>query len=254
MLIRLFHTIGEYILFLGKVITKPEKWWIFYRETVKEVEKLGLNSIGIIAIISAFMGAVITIQTAYNTENPLLPNYLIGVAARDSILLEFSSTIVALILAGKVGSNIASEIGTMRVTEQIDALEIMGVNSASYLVLPKIVAAMVFNPFLCIMSIFVGIAGGWAVGSFTGVITTQQYLEGILYVFIPYYIVYAIIKTVVFAFIITSVSSFYGYTVSGGSLEVGSSSTKAVVYSSVVVLLFNLILTQLLLSWYALRT
>jgi phospholipid/cholesterol/gamma-HCH transport system permease protein len=243
-----FHTIGQYILFLGKVITKPEKWWIFYRETVKEIDKLGINSIGIIAIISAFMGAVITIQTAYNTENPLLPSYLIGVAARDSILLEFSSTIVALILAGKVGSNIASEIGTMRVTEQIDALEIMGVNSANYLVLPKIVATMLFNPFLCIMSIFVGITGGWAVGVFTGVVTTQEYLDGILYVFIPYYIVYAIIKTIVFAFIITTISAFYGYYVSGGSLEVGRSSTKAVVFSSVVILLFNLILTQLLLS------
>jgi phospholipid/cholesterol/gamma-HCH transport system permease protein len=243
-----FHTIGQYILFLGKVITKPEKWWIFYRETVKEIDKLGINSIGIIAIISAFMGAVITIQTAYNTENPLLPSYLIGVAARDSILLEFSSTIVALILAGKVGSNIASEIGTMRVTEQIDALEIMGVNSANYLVLPKIVATMLFNPFLCIMSIFVGITGGWAVGVFTGVVTTQEYLDGILYVFIPYYIVYAIIKTIVFAFIITTISAFYGYHVSGGSLEVGRSSTKAVVFSSVVILLFNLILTQLLLS------
>lgn len=243
-----FQTIGQYLLFMGKVITRPEKWWIFYRETVKEIEKLGINSIGIIAIISAFMGAVITIQTAYNTENPLLPSYLIGVAARDSILLEFSSTIVALILAGKVGSNIASEIGTMRSTEQIDALEIMGVNSASHLALPKIVAAMVFNPLLCIMSIGVGITGGWAVGVFTGVVTTQEYLDGILYAFIPYYITYGVIKTIVFAFIITSVSAYYGYYVDGGSLEVGRSSTKAVVYSSVVVLLFNLILTQLLLS------
>ncbi|MDY0254834.1 MAG: ABC transporter permease [Tenuifilaceae bacterium] len=245
---QLFHIIGRYILFMGKVIAKPEKWKIFYRDTVKEIDKLGINSIGIIAIISFFMGAVITIQTAYNTENPLLPNYLIGVAARDSILLEFSSTIVALILAGKVGSNIASEIGTMRISEQIDALEIMGVNSASHLVLPKIVAAMLFNPFLCIMSNAVGIIGGWIVGNLAGVITTQQYVEGILYAFIPYYIVYGVIKTIVFAFIITSVSAFYGYYVSGGSLEVGRSSTKAVVYSSVVILLFNLILTQLLLS------
>ena len=245
---QLFHTIGQYVEFLAKVFSRPEKGWIFYRETVKEIEKLGLNSIGIIAIISAFMGAVITIQTAYNTENPFLPSYLIGLAARDSILLEFSSTIVALILAGKVGSNIASEIGTMRVTEQIDALEIMGVNSANYLVLPKISAALLFNPFLCIMSIGVGITGGWAVGVFTGVVTTQEYIDGILYAFIPYYIVYALIKTLVFAFIITTVSAFYGYYTEGGSLEVGKSSTKAVVFSSVNILLFNLILTQLLLS------
>jgi phospholipid/cholesterol/gamma-HCH transport system permease protein len=233
---------------MGKVLRKPDKWWIFYREMVKEIEKIGLNSIWIVAIISTFMGAVITMQTAYNTENPFLPNYLIGVAARDSILLEFSSTIVALILAGKVGSSIASEIGTMRVSEQIDALEVMGVNSANYLVLPKVVAAVVFNPFLCIMSIFVGIAGGWVAGCLTGVISTQQYLEGILYAFEPYYVLYAVIKTIVFAIIITTISAFYGYYVRGGSLEVGSSSTKAVVYSSVTILLFNIMLTQLLLA------
>lgn len=248
MLIRLFQTVGQYLLFMGKVLRKPDKWWIFYREMVKEIEKIGLNSIWIVAIISTFMGAVITMQTAYNTENPFLPNYLIGVAARDSILLEFSSTIVALILAGKVGSSIASEIGTMRVSEQIDALEVMGVNSANYLVLPKVVAAVVFNPFLCIMSIFVGIAGGWVAGCLTGVISTQQYLEGILYAFEPYYVLYAVIKTIVFAIIITTISAFYGYHVSGGSLEVGSSSTKAVVYSSVTILLFNIMLTQLLLA------
>ncbi|MDY0202309.1 MAG: ABC transporter permease [Bacteroidales bacterium] len=247
-MIRVFQNIGEYILFLGKVMSKPEKRRIFYRDTVKEIDKLGINSIVIVAIISAFMGAVITIQTAYNTENPILPDYLIGLAARDSILLEFSSTIVALILAGKVGSHIASEIGTMRVTEQIDALEIMGVNSASQLVLPKITAAVLFNPFLCILSNAVGILGGLVVGSLTGAISSQQYIEGILFAFTPYYVFYGIIKTVVFAFIITSISSFQGYYVSGGSLEVGRASTRAVVNSSVVILLFNLILTQLLLS------
>jgi phospholipid/cholesterol/gamma-HCH transport system permease protein len=163
-------------------------------------------------------------------------------------LLEFSSTIVALILAGKVGSNIASEIGTMRVTEQIDALELMGVNSASYLILPKVVATLVFNPFLTLISIIVGILGGWIAGTSSGVITSQDFIYGIQYAFIPYYITYAIIKTLFFAFIITSVSAFQGYYVEGGSLEVGRASTKAVVYSSVTILLFNVILTQLLLS------
>lgn len=242
------HSIGMYVILLGKVFAKPEKKRIYYKQTIREIEKLGLNSIGIVAIISAFMGAVITIQTAYNTENPLLPNYLIGLAARDSILLEFSSTIVALILAGKVGSNIASEIGTMKVTQQIDALEIMGVNSASYLILPKIIATLFFNPFLTMLSIVIGILGGWSVGVFTGVVTTQQYIDGIQYAFIPYYITYALIKTEFFAFIITTISAFHGYYVEGGSLEVGRASTKAVVTSSVVILLFNLILTQLLLS------
>ncbi|MDP4207447.1 MAG: ABC transporter permease [Bacteroidota bacterium] len=244
----LFYHLGQYYMLMGKVFAKPEKHKLFYKQFVKEVSALGLSSLGIIAIISLFMGAVITIQTAYNTENPLLPPYLIGLAARDSILLEFSSTMIALILAGKVGSSIASELGTMRVTEQIDALEIMGVNSAGYLILPKITAAMAFNPFLCLVSMTVGIFGGWLVGTAVGVITTEQYIIGIQYAFEPYYITYSVIKTIVFAFIITSISAYYGYNVEGGSLEVGRSSTRAVVYSSVVILLFNLILTQLLLS------
>ncbi|BDX37423.1 ABC transporter permease [Tenuifilaceae bacterium CYCD] len=245
---RVFHSFGEYILLLKKVFSKPEKGKVYYIQTVKEIDKLGIKSIGIVAIISFFMGAVITLQTAYNTENPFLPDYLIGLGTRDSILLEFSSTIIALILAGKVGSNIASELGTMRVTEQIDALEIMGVNSASYLILPKVFATMLFNPFLTMLSINVGIIGGWAAGISAGVISSQSYIEGIRYGFVPFYITYSLIKTVVFAFLITTISAFYGYNVQGGSLEVGRASTKAVVVSSVFILLFNLILTQLLLS------
>jgi phospholipid/cholesterol/gamma-HCH transport system permease protein len=233
---------------LGKVFSRPEKTRIYYKQTVKELVSLGLRSIGIVTIISFFMGAVITLQTAYNTENPIYPTYLIGLGCRDSILLEFSSTIVALILAGKVGSNIASEIGTMRVTEQIDALELMGVNSASYLILPKIVATLVFNPLLTLISIIVGIIGGWIAGTAAGVVTSQDFIYGIQYAFIPYYVTYAIIKTLFFAFIITSISAYQGYYVEGGSLEVGRASTKAVVYSSVTLLLFNVILTQLLLS------
>lgn len=243
----LFFHIGRYFILMKKVFAKPERHGLYYQQFLREIENLGLNSLGIVAIISAFMGAVITIQTAANVENPLLPSYLIGVAARDSILLEFSSTMVALILAGKVGSSIASELGTMRVTEQIDALEIMGVNSAGYLIMPKILAAMIFNPFLTLVSMAVGISGGWAIGTLTEVITTQEFILGIRYAFIPYYITYGLIKTVVFAFIMTSIASYYGYYVEGGSLEVGRSSTRAVVYSSVVILMFNLILTKLLL-------
>jgi len=190
----LFHALGDYILLMKRVFSKPEKKLVYYRQIIKEIESLGINSIGIVAIISAFMGAVITLQTAYNTENPFLPNYIIGLAARDSILLEFSSTIVGLILAGKVGSNIASEIGSMRVSEQIDALEIMGVNSASFLILPKIIATVLFKPILTILSVVVGIFGGWSVGVFTGVITTQDYINGVQHGFVPFYITYALIK------------------------------------------------------------
>jgi phospholipid/cholesterol/gamma-HCH transport system permease protein len=245
---RFLSQVGLYFLFLKKVFSKPEKPRIYYKQTMTELVSLGVTSIGIIAIISFFMGAVITLQTAYNTENPIYPAYLIGLGCRDSIILEFSSTVSALILAGKVGSNIASEIGTMRVTEQIDALEIMGINSASYLTLPKIVATLIFNPLLTLMSISIGIFGGWIAGSVSGVITSANFIYGIQYAFVPYYITYSLIKTVFFAFIITSISAFQGYHVAGGSLEVGRASTKAVVYSSVLILLFNVILTQLLLS------
>jgi phospholipid/cholesterol/gamma-HCH transport system permease protein len=243
-----FYQVGKYFIFLRKVFARPEKASMYYSQIVKELVKLGVNSIGIVLIISIFIGAVITIQTAINITNPLFPHYLISLTVRDSILLEFSSTVVALILAGKVGSNIASEIGTMRVTEQIDALEIFGVNSASYLALPKIAAAMIFNPFLTLMSMFIGILGGWIAGVASGAVTSEEFIYGVQYAFVPYYVIYGLIKAEVFAFIITSVSAFNGYYVSGGSLEVGRASTKAVVYSSVVILFFNVILTLLLLT------
>jgi phospholipid/cholesterol/gamma-HCH transport system permease protein len=245
---KLFYHIGRYFILLKKVFSRPEKTKILVRSIVKEIDSLGINSLGIVIIISIFMGTVITLQTAYNLENPLIPSYLVGLTARDSMILEFSSTIVGLILAGKVGSNIASEIGTMRISEQIDALEIMGVNSASHLILPKIIAASLINPFLTIISIFVGIVGGYLATVFTGAITPDSYIYGIHYVFIPFYITYALVKTVFFAFIITSVPAYHGYYSSGGALEVGKSSTMAVVYSSVLILLFNVLLTQLMLA------
>lgn len=245
---KIIFNIGKYFLLLSRVFAKPEKQSVYYKQIVKEIQSLGINSIGIVIIISAFMGAVITLQTAYNMENPLLPLYLIGLGCRDSMILEFSSTMIALILAGKVGSNIASELGTMRITEQVDALEIMGVNSASYLILPKIIAAVFFNPILTLISITVGVFGGWIAVVATGVVSSEYFIIGIQYAFVPFYVTYAMVKTVFFAFIITSVSSYHGYFVKGGSYEVGKASTKAVVYSSIVILLFNVILTQLLLS------
>jgi phospholipid/cholesterol/gamma-HCH transport system permease protein len=241
------YYLGQYFLFLNKVFSKPEKFRVYYQQTILEILKLGVSSIYIVAIISVFIGAVITIQGALNATLPMFPKYLIGYGVRDSLILEFSSSVIALILAGKVGSNISSEIGAMRVTEQIDALEIMGVNSTSFLVLPKIIATMLFNPILTIISIVVGIIGGWAAGILTGVITSSEFIYGIQRNFNPFYVTYSIVKTIVFAFIITSIAAYQGYNVSGGSLEVGKASTKAVVYSSIVILFFNLILTQLML-------
>ena len=243
-----FFHIGRYFLLLLRVFSKPDKGRIFFKLILREVENLGVNSLGIVLIISVFMGAVITLQTAYNLENPLIPAYLVGLTARDSMILEFSSTIVGLILAGKVGSNIASEIGTMRISEQIDALEIMGVNSANHLILPKIIAAVFINPFLTIISIFVGVFGGYLAAVVTGAVSTADYIYGVHYAFIPFYITYTLVKVLFFAFIITSVPAYHGYYASGGALEVGKSSTLAVVYSSILILLFNVILTQLLLT------
>jgi len=243
-----FSLFGSYYLFIVTVFSKPQKLSWFRKQLLHEINSLGINSLTIVTIISMFMGAVITIQTAYNIDSPFIPIYAVGLATRDSIILEFSPTIISLILAGKVGSNIASEIGTMRVTEQIDALEIMGINSASYLVLPKIVAALIINPFLILISMFLGIFGGWMFGVIAGSVTTTEYEIGIQYAFKIFYIVYALIKTIFFAFIITSISAFFGYRTKGGALEVGSSSTKAVVVSSIFILVLNYILTQMLLT------
>ena len=229
-MLKIFELIGRYFILMGKVFSRPEKAAIYRRRIVYEMESLGIDSIGLTAIISVFIGAVITLQMCINLDSPFIPRSLVGYATRETMILEFSSTVVALILAGKVGSSIASEIGTMRITEQIDALEIMGVNSASYLILPKIV-----------------IIGGWAIAYLTGIMIPADYIDGLLMDFKPYSIVYSLIKTAVFAYIITSISAFYGYYAKGNSLEVGAASTRAVVASSVVIMIFNLILTQVLL-------
>ena len=241
-MLKIFELIGRYFILMGKVFSRPEKRAIYRRRIIYEMESLGLNSIGLTAIISVFIGAVITLQMSINLESPFIPKYIIGYATRETMILEFSSTVVALILAGKVGSSIASEIGTMRITEQIAALEIM-----AYLILPKIVATVLFFPFLAILSILIGIAGGYLISALTGIMIPDDYVQGLLYDFRPYSITYTLIKMAVFAFIITSISAFYGYYAKGNSLEVGAASTKAVVASSIVIMIFNLILTQILL-------
>jgi len=248
MLSRFFFHIGRYFVMLQRVFTNPGKWSVYKNEFFYEIDSLGITSLPIVAIISLFMGAVITIQAAFGFTSAWVPLYAVGYTTRDSMILEFSPTIISLILAGKVGSNIASGIGTMRITEQIDALEIMGVNSRSYLILPKIAACVLINPFLVIISMFLGITGGWLLGTFSGIVTTYQYVYGVQYQFNSFNITYALTKTVVFAFIIASVSAYHGYYTEGGALEVGKSSTRAVVYCSILILIFNFILTQLLLS------
>jgi len=239
---------GRYLLLMLKVFRGPDKWEVYKKQLITEIYSLGIESLGITAIISVFMGAVVAIQTAYNIDSPLIPMKLIGFTVRQSVILEFSPTIISLILAGKVGSRIASEIGTMRITEQIDALDIMGINAPNFLIFPKVTAAILINPVLIILSMGFGIVGGYLVAATTNLVTTQDYLEGIRDVFEGFTIVYALIKTVVFAFIITTISGFEGYFVRGGAIDVGSASTRAVVWSSIMIILFNLILTQLLLS------
>ncbi|MBQ2440574.1 MAG: ABC transporter permease [Paludibacteraceae bacterium] len=247
MIIKLASGVGQYLYLLKRVFRWPDRWRMFMRQFIAELDKQALQSLPIVFIISIFIGAIITIQGKTNTENPLLPAYTTGLLTRETLLLEFSSTILCLILAGKVGSNIASEIGTMRITEQIDAMEIMGVNSANYLILPKILALVLMMPFIVIISDAIGLLGGYGVAVLTDIITKEDYLYGIQYAFNPYYVTFGIVKSVVFAFIITSMSSFYGYHVRGGALEVGKASTTAVVNSSVTILLFDLILTKILL-------
>lgn len=243
-----FFHVGRYFSMLSKVFARPEKLKMYVRQLFLEIDNLGVNSVWIVVIISIFIGGIMTIQFAHALANPLYPNELVGLGTRDTLLLEFSSTMLALIMAGKIGSNITSEIGTMRVTEQIDSLEIMGVNSASYLIFPKIVAVVFIFPFLYIMSVFFGLLGGLITGPLVGVVTATQYIDGIQWIFYPYYITFSIIKCLVFGFLVSSVPAYFGYYVQGGALEVGKASTKAVVNTNILILFFDLLLTRLLLT------
>lgn len=236
---------GRYLMLMGKVFSLPERWRMFLKQYIKEMSQLGVDSIGIVLLISFFIGAVICIQIKLNIQSPWMPAFTTGYTTREIMVLEFSSSIMCLILSGKVGSNIASEMGTMRVTQQIDALEIMGVNSASFLILPKIAGMLTMMPFLVVFSIAAGFIGAYAT-ALAGIITVDDLTLGLLHEFNQWFIWMSIIKSFVFAFIISSVSSYCGYTVEGGSIEVGKASTNAVVRSSMLILFADIFLTPLL--------
>lgn len=238
---------GSYFIMLKHVFSNPTKASVLRNLIFKEIEDLIISSLGIVAFISFFVGGVIAIQTALNMDNPLVPDSLIGFATRQSVILEFAPTFIAIIMAGKVGSFITSSIGSMRVTEQIDALEVMGINPLNYLVFPKIIA-LLFFPFVIIISMFLGIVGGWVAAVYGGFTSATDYIAGLQDTFVPFHIVYAFIKTFVFAFILATVPSWQGYYMKGGALEVGKASTNSFVWTSVLIILSNYIITQMLLS------
>ncbi len=241
------ETLGKYFLFLGKLFINRETFATYFRLTMEEAIQIGINSIFLVSLVSFFMGAVTTIQTAYNLISPLIPDYVISLVVRDMTILELAPTIIGVIYAGKVGSSMASGLGTMRISEQIDALEVMGINSASYLVLPKILGSLLTYPMLVILSGLLNILGGYLAGTLTGVITPFEYIYGIRYEFNDYTVTFALIKAFVFAFLVSSISSFKGYYTTGGSLEVGKASTAAVTQSVIAILLADYLLAQLLL-------
>ncbi len=240
-------SIGSYALMVIEVFRKPTKWRIMKALILKEIDELIYGSLGILVFISFFIGGVVAIQTALNITSELIPKYLVGFATRQSIILEFAPTFCSIIMAGKVGSYITSSIGTMRVTEQIDALEVMGVNALNYLVFPKIIAMLMY-PFIIAISMYVGIFGGWIAGVFGGFSTSADFVEGVQLDFIPFHVTYAFIKTLVFAFILATIPSFHGFYMKGGALEVGKASTTSFVWTSVVIIILNYILTQLMLG------
>ena len=242
------ENIGKYFIMLGRVFKKPQRSKVFYEALLREIEDLGLKSLGIIMFISFFIGGVIALQTALNLESPFIPKSLIGFAAKRSIILEFAPTFCSIILAGKVGSYITSSIGSMRVTEQIDALEVMGINSLNYLVLPKILATIFFYPFLISLGMFLGILGGWVSGVLSGLFSGTEYIVGLQTDFNPFLLTYAMIKTLFFAFLIATVPSYHGYYVKGGSIAVGRASTQSVVWTTILIVIANYFLTQLLLT------
>ena len=239
---------GKYFIMLGQVFKRPQKGRVFREALFKEFDELGLKSLGIVAFISFFIGGVIALQTALNIENPFIPQYLIGFATKRSVILEFAPTFCSIILAGKVGSYITSSIGTMRVTEQIDALEIMGINSLNHLVLPKVLATIFFYPFLIVLAMFLGIFGGWVAGLTSTMFSEIDYMQGVQLEFNPFLVKYALIKTLVFAFLIATVPSYHGYYVKGGSIAVGKASTQAVVWTIILIVIANYFLTQMLLT------
>ena len=239
-------TFGRYLILMGRTFSRPERMRMFFKQYIKEMAQLGVNSIGIVLLISFFIGAVICIQMKLNIQSPWMPRWVSGYTTREIMLLEFSSSIMCLILAGKVGSNIASELGTMRVTQQIDALEIMGVNSACYLILPKIVGMITIMPFLVIFSSAMGIIGAYATAYVGHIISPEDLTAGLQHKFLPWFVWMSIIKSLFFAFIISSVPAYFGNTVEGGSVNVGKASTDAVVSSSALILCSDVFLTQLL--------
>ncbi|KJD31534.1 ABC transporter permease [Tamlana nanhaiensis] len=241
------HNIGAYFLMTAEMFRKPTKWSVMKQLILKDIDDLIIGSLGIVAFISFFVGGVVSIQTALNIDNPLIPKYLVGFATRQSIVLEFAPTFISIIMAGKVGSFITSSIGTMRVTEQIDALEVMGINAVNYLVFPKFIALLLY-PFVISIAMFLGIIGGMAACVYGGFSSVEDYIVGIQTDFIPFHIVYAFIKTIVFAFILATIPSFHGYYMKGGALEVGKASTTSFVWTSVVVIVINYFLTQMLLG------
>ncbi|MFT4521538.1 MAG: phospholipid/cholesterol/gamma-HCH transport system permease protein [Bacteroidia bacterium] len=244
---QIFYHFGKYCLFLQSMFSRPEKFHVYWERTMLEMKNIGIGSLAIVAIIAFFQGAVTTLQIAYQLVSPLVANPVIGSIVSDSSMLELAPTITCLVLAGNVGSHIASEIGTMRVGEQIDALDIMGINSAGFIALPKIIAGLVMIPALIIISIFLSNMGGIIAGQASGILTPDEYMQGARESFLTFNLIFSLIKAFTYAFIITSVSCYQGYYTSGGALEVGASSTKAVVYSAVLILFSDYILTQLLL-------
>lgn len=247
MLVRYLSQIGKYFIMLREIFKKPTKWSMMRQLIFKEIDDLIIDSLGIVCFISFFVGGVVAIQTALNLTNPLIPKYLIGFATRQSVILEFAPTFISIIMAGKMGSFITSSIGTMRVTEQIDALEVMGVNSLNYLVFPKLVALFLY-PFVIGISMFLGVLGGWMAAVYGGFTSADEFISGIQVEFIPFHVTYAFIKTFVFAILLATIPSFHGFYMKGGALEVGKASTVSFVWTSVVIILCNYILTQLLLA------
>jgi phospholipid/cholesterol/gamma-HCH transport system permease protein len=240
----MFHSLGRYLLLLRLSFRKPEKFSVYWAEVMREMVSQGIGSLGIICIISVFIGAVATIQVAFQLNSPLVPQSIAGSISRDSTILEFSPTISALVLAGRIGSSIASQIGTMRVTEQIDALEIMGVNAPGYLISPKIISGLSMIPFLTIISVLLGLGGGYMACIVTGEISPTDYISGLRDGFNTIIVTVCAVKSIAFGFIITSVCAYFGFYTSGGALEVGQSATKGVVYSCIWILFADLIISS----------